>query len=447
MAADRSAASGHVVGAADDDHPPAVVEEPPRSASSQWRTGQRLAAVPAPTMDGQQRRLLAESPRVEPLGLVRARRDRRTTGRTELEPRRPSRTRSIGRRTHRSRGRPRDRSTARPSRSRWATRSAVIGPRRGRTTRTAAEWRSMPSRSSRASPRAGPRAGRGPTRATSVSRKPPPPIVQPRRRGMPASVRTRIERMSPRTSIPRSYPRAAERPPERPRRPSRAPTVPRLALEPVPRGDLDRGRSSGSASKTSRLLGEATTSITGRRIGPTGGRRSSGLVRIGVAHVVELEDEDPPRLARRRGPGGAARQIAGGDAPDGVERPRPGAAIATWCSDNARSSDRPGASGRPVFIGLRRQSGHVPSRGIDRRIRRREARVAGRPTRPSIDRLGRSRPGPVGPGVLDVDRRSIPGCEPSGVIDDRRPRERRFERRARPGVSNQLGRAKTRAAA
>ena len=152
----------------------------------QWRTGQRLAAAPAPRWTAR----IGAAPSRPNVGRSRLGSDPwlRKVG--------PAPTIDVtADRRNRWRG-------GQASTSRRATRARSI--RVGWTRIGAGSFCPTPISSSKAS-RDATSCRPGTHLATSVSKNPPPPIAQPTRRGMPASARTRTVRMSPRTSIPRSY--------------------------------------------------------------------------------------------------------------------------------------------------------------------------------------------------------------------------------------------------
>ena len=93
MAAPIAAPDRDVIRPADQDHPPAVREEPPDQRPSSGLDGHRLAAVPAAEVDREQWGILAESARVEPVGPSSHTRrgTRRTAGRVPPEIERPDR--------------------------------------------------------------------------------------------------------------------------------------------------------------------------------------------------------------------------------------------------------------------------------------------------------------------------------------------------------------------
>ena len=243
-----------VLGAADDDDPPAVVEEPGDQGLPVPRRP-ALGRRPGPEVDGQQRGRGAEPAGVQPVGARRRRiaSGRRREPRAARRPARPRRRRaataSWPRPARLGRARPRG-ASGRP-----ATRSRSVDVDRTRAGPSAA----MPRRSSRASRE--PTSWRpGTQSATSVSRNAAAahrPADPPGDAGQGQDE----HRQDVAPDVDAQVVAAARGATGRaPRRPSPAPSGPVGARTSSARPARTRS-TFGSASKTSRLLGEASTSI------------------------------------------------------------------------------------------------------------------------------------------------------------------------------------------
>ena len=260
-----SPGQGQVVYASDDHDPPAVVEESLHQRLP--RAGRpSLGGVPRTQVDGQERRPRREAVGVKPVGIV-GRRLGVLAGRADAHAAPAaswSASQDLGPAAVTASPRPRLGESAGRRRS---------GPRRCTWTSTRADAESGRIPSRRAAPAAsGPRAGRGSSRRRrSAGRRRRPSTSRPAA-GRPASARTITLRTSPRTSMPEVVPHRPRA--VRPRLQTAESRAQRSGFRSNQVRSATQTRSTfGSPSKTSWLLGEASTSIVAAGK-PPGARRA-----------------------------------------------------------------------------------------------------------------------------------------------------------------------------